>query len=304
MINLANQKPLTVNDRKRIVNRALNAIPFIHYLPYEVQAEAQKRSEYKTVSQIETDFFVTEMRANFGEVFTAINSKFNLNVFEQFTGQSLYGFNRSQSLPAGMLTTECREATVVANQIYDDRQSEWMPRLVRAGSTIIAEITNVDDKIAPVEAGIGLCGFQLLQHPYLNALTMERINRSLSTDTVYQTFRVKVDHNGLKYYNLTNDGMPRLILAVGAVNDSADKSQISESTILLQDTTRHLKLNNVAMPVEFFAPRLTCLLDTHQFWMPIEYYLEPFGNLRMRIENAFPPETEYGYEMIFLTRTV
>lgn len=304
MINLANHAELTVAERKRILNRALNAVPFFNYMPFEVVNEAVKRLQYDAKTDINLDFFLTEMRSNFGEVFDVTNSLFNLNVYSAFLGRSVYGFNRSEPLPVSQLTTEARFDTLVANQVFEDRQRESFPYLIEAGERIIAEIINLSAKSDPIEAGLALVGFNILRYPYLNNVALEKINQSLEKREVYQTFRIKVDHDGIKFYNFENDATPRLILGIGVVNDSADKAEISASNIQIEDTTRHLKLTNRETPVQFIAPRLSCVLDTHSYLFPIEYFFEPFGNLRFRITNEFPPLTEFGYEMVILTRTV
>lgn len=295
---------LSTTERRRLLNRALNATPFFNYMEFEILTGISKDREYGTKTDINLDFFLTEMRSNFGEVFDTTGALFDLNVYEAVTERSVYGFNRSEALPVPFLTTEARFDTVVANQIFQDTQREFFSSYIRGGERVIAEVTNTNAKGDNATAGLALVGYNLIKYPYLNGTALERINRSLESEPVFQTFKFQVDHNGLKYYNFFNDSMPRLILGAGIVNDSADKANISASRIQIEDSTRQLKLCNVMMPVEFFAPRLTCVLDTHQYYFPIEYYFEPFGNIRFQIENTYPVDRTDGYEMIIWTRTV
>jgi hypothetical protein len=306
MIDIPNiRHNLSVIERKSILERALNATPFFNIMPFEVVSEATKRTQYKAKTQINLDYFLTDVRTNFDFVTHLTGSIWLMNLYLATSGRSLYGFNKSQPVPSSFVSTDARFDNLVVDQRFDDRQRESIPFSIKRGDEVICEVENVDAKDAGTIANVMLAGFNILKYPYLNSRETELINRSLNVNTVFQSFKVMVNHNGQKYYNFENDSCPRIVLGFGIVNSTSVKTDISESTISILDTTRHLKFSNEPLPVEFLAPRLSCVLDTHIYYLPIEYYFMPFGNLRLQIKNFFPDEdTPSGYELVMLTRTV
>lgn len=306
MIDTVNkQTNLTVEERRGILHRALNATPFFNIMPFEIVSETRKRVQYKSKVQINLDYYLTDIRSNFDAVSNITGAIWHLNLYLAASGRSLYGYNLSQPLPASFLSTDARFNIPVVDQRFDDRQRESIPLLIEKGEEVICEVENQSVKTAGTTANIMLAGFNMISYPYINSRETELINRSLSVETVFQDFRFTVNHNGQKFYNIENDANPRLVLGLGIVNTTATKEEISESSVSIVDTMRNVKFTNEQIPVEFLAPRLTCVLDTHIYYLPIEYYFMPFGNLRFQINNFFPSaQVPSGYEWVMLTRTV
>ena len=304
MIDLVNIQPnLTIEQRRSILDRALNAVPFFNLLEYEVATgDTKKVRQYQGKSYINIDFYLTEIRGNFNDVFVDTGTEWNANIYIAETGKSVYGYNRGTSLPTPFLMTDARFNQPVGLQKYEDIQREFIPYEIKKGNEIISEIVNVGAKAEIADAKICLAGFQTIQYPYLNAFETEKINKSFERDTVFQTFRFKVDHDGQKFYNLNNDSVPRHILGFGIVNGSSVVTDASVSDMSIYDSTRQLRLTNQQNPVSMIAPRIPSVRDTHIYYLPIEHYFVPFGNIRFLINNDL--DSEGDYEVVMLTRTV
>ena len=304
MIDKANHShDLTVEERKFILRRSLNAVPFFQYMPYDVIAGTSRQEQYVAKREVNQDFFLTEQKGNFSDVFDDTNSLFNINIYLASNGRSIYGYNKGQPIPTGQVTTEGRFDTVVGLQKFDDRQRENISYPIRRGETILSEIVNVNPKAANATARLMLSGYTPARYSYITSEVQEAINRSLTRSPNFQIFKFTVDFEGIKYRNIENDNTPRLILGFGVQNGTSQKANIPESYISIEDARRALKWTSERVPLEFIAPRLTCVLDTHIYYLPIEYFFEPFGNLRFQVENIYQDE-DFGYEFFALTRTI
>jgi hypothetical protein len=304
MLNIVNERPLTIDERKSILLRSINAVPFFNFIPFEVVSELIKRKQYKGTLYINLDFYLTEIRGNFDKVVQDTGTEWDVNIYMAESGKSVYGYNKGQPLPTPFIMTVARFDVLDVNKLFDDRQREFIPFKIPRGEEIISQIVNVDPKKdLAADAMILLCGFNTIQYPYLTSDETALINRSFNNETVFQTFRFTVDHDGQKMYNLTNDSTPRLILGFGIVNDKEDAANFSISDMSIFDSTRQLKLTNQQIPVEFLGPRIPEVLDTHIYYLPIEHYFMPFGNLRFLINNVKQGAGD-GYEFVMLTRTV
>ena len=294
---------LTVEQRKSILARAMNSVPMFNLLPYDIITGAGKEKQYKGRLDINLDYFLTEIRGNFREVIEDTDTQWQVNIYIAETGQSVYGFNKSQPLPTQMVMTDGNFTQTATEQRYDDRQREFMPFYVPRGNEVISEIVNVSAKSSIASAKILLCGYTLIKYPYINTQEQILINESLEDDSIYQTFVANVDNiRTKKAYNFNNDQRPRLILGFGVVDSVTRATGLKRSTISIQDTTRHLKLTNEPTPLELIAPRTpVCSQDTHNYFLPIEYYWMPQGNIRIEIEND---SGQADYQLIMLTRTV
>lgn len=302
MIDTSNSEFLTRDQRLDIAKRAIHSVPFFTNLPFALTVGTAKINQYASKVRIDYDFFLTEMQGNFGEVFTATNTLFNLSVW---TGnqESVYGFNSGTLLPTSNICTEARFNTNVASQTFDDRQFETFPYLIKAGDNVYANIQNTGSKSSGATAILALKGFQVLKNVFLSSRETEQINQSLDDPIRYEFFRFPVDTEGLKSYSIMNDMFPRLILGFGVTNNSPVKSVVSQSTIFIKDVSRQIQMMNIPIPVDFIAPRLTCLLDANLYLTPIEYYFQPFAKLVFDITNISPTDLT-GYEFCILTRTI
>lgn len=304
MINRVNERPLTVEERKSILRRALNAVPYFNVLNYDVIGGG-KQKQYAGKTYNNLDFYLTQIQGNFNEVFLATSTDWLVNVYIAETGQSVYGYNKGEPLPTAFVMNDAPSGIIFANRRYDDLQREWFPFEIPRGKEIISQIVNVDTKDDVADAVVVFSGFNILRYPYLNADETARINASLNDDPIFQTFIIDVDHQGQKFYSLDNDSRPRLILGFGIVDTNSDPADSSISDISIFDATRHVKLTNRQVPVQFIAPRMSTTADKHINYLPIEHYWMPFGTLRFLVNNVDPASpVQEGYQLVMLTRTV
>lgn len=302
MIDEINGIYLSDKQRRDILARAMYSQPFYHQSVFPLGASAVKEQSYQNKVDVNKDFYLTEIRGNFGEAFTDTTSLFNLSLYSTLNDESVWKFLQSIALPSGQIAMECRFDTAFANQLFDDRQFEYFPYLVRGGDRLIAKIQNLTTKTEAGEINLVLAGYYPYVSRYLTETHTRGINESLVSPVRYELWKQTVNHEGQKTYNFKNDRTARLVIGFGIVDKNTDKGDLSESTILITDTFRELKFMNDPMPVEMFAPRLTCLRDTHQYLMPVEYLLEPFTALKCEIVNTLNGGA--GYELVMLTRTV
>ncbi len=78
--------------------------------------------------------------------------------------------------------------------------------------------------------------------------------------------------------------------------------------ITINDLARQLRLTDNHIPLEFIAPRFTPVQDQHLYYLPIEYYWQPYAKLQFDIVNTWQILNDVpipnGAEIIALTRTV
>lgn len=307
MINRINSKYISPENRRATLDRALNATPFFQLLDFEVALGDQKRNYYAAKVDVNKDFYLTGMRGNFGEIAEATGAFFDISVYTNLNKESVYHFGRNNPLPSGFLLNEARFNTAPNAQLFDDRQFEFIPYRIPNGDNIIAEIKQAGTVAQLDTAKIVLSGYTITPYPYLDERTTELLNTSLDSRVQFQTFKATIDKENENDYNLKNDVKPRLILGFGIVNFSNIVSNVTEATILIKDTMRENRWSNAPFPVEFLAPRLGNVVqvqDVHMYWLPVEYFFQPFANLRLTV-NAKPrvgvtPE----FQIVMLTRTV
>lgn len=304
MLNTTNHKNLTVAERQSVLKRALFSQPFFTRLPFALAVGASKKPLYSSKTEVNRDFYLTEIKGNFGEVFTSTGALVNLSVYSAY-GKSVYRYAYSSLLPSGFIADEARFRTATGSQIFDDRQRESFPVLVKNGDKLFANLENIDTVDSPDSATLMLSGFQQVQGTYVDSRTYSQLEKSLTNNIQKDYFKIDVLHEGLQTYSINNDVYPRLVLGFCAINTMAIKGRVSAASMLIRDTSRGLKFSNDPMPVDFIAPRLTCLLDEHIYYLPIEYYLSPYAKLQFDISNTSPDqEHKSGFQLIMLTRTI
>jgi len=291
--------------RELILKRALVTQPFFAKLPFTLTAGAAIRTEYQSKLEVNRDFYVNGLQSNFGEVFTDTNAYFLANLY---TGarRGLWRYDFNTLLPTGQQFYEARFDTVIAQEQFVDRQQEIMPFLVKNGEKVYAKIQNLSAKGAGAEAIICLKGFQLQPQVFIDSRTYAALMQSLEKPSRVEYFKFTVDQEGINQTKtIENDNFPRLVLGFAVRNSTADKANVSASSMTIEDITRKLRFNDDPIPVEFFAPRLTCLVDWHIYYLPVEYYLQPFAKLQFNYNNTSPvPLNPQGYEFSILTRTI
>lgn len=258
---------------------------------------------------IDRDFYLTEIQGDFCEAFNDVASLYNISLYSGYNN-SLYRYDASSQLPSAFVATDARFRTAVVNEIFDDRQYENTPRLIPKNDRVYCQVTNlVAEAGNPTDLNIILKGFSLIDDVNLDGRTIDQLNNSLSKQVEWQIFKINVTDEaadrGLKSYILENDNQPRLILGCGAINSTTTKGNVSEMNVTITEIARRLRLTDTAIPLQFIAPRLTCLLDAHIYYLPIEYYFQPYAKLQFDIDNIWVNGgTPAGAEIAILTRTV
>lgn len=293
-------QPISSEMRRSIIQRAVYTQPYFYRVNIPVDLNNKNLQISNGVIGINKDFYLTERQANFGEVRANALSFFNISIYTGY-GRSVYKFDSStQRLQTGFVCQEARLQSVGFGSFFDDTQYEPFPVLIRRGDRVYIEIANLTAQNTSEVVEVILKGFNILDNVYLAPMQTEQINKSLKRDVEWQHFKLTIDQDGQKSYIIENDNKPRLLLGFGAQNSIAETLSID---IDISDITRRLKLTDTKIPLEFIAPRVPNCLDTHIYYLPTEYYLEPYAKLQFDIDcsNAvsFTP-----IEIAALTRTI
>lgn len=302
MINFTNTTDLTLDERKLILKRAIASQPFFELLAFEIAAGNAKDRLYKAKFDTDKDFFITDIKGNFDEVFDATGAEFWLSVWTAYKGESVHKYIRGENLPAPFQSYEARFNLAFADQKYCDLQDEILPYHIQKGDSVLASINNQDVKAQVADCKVVVGGYFTLPDMYVNERLQEGINESLALEPQIETWKFRVTKDGIENHQFTNDRFARVVLGFGIVDLEVDKGKLAESTVSISDNVRGLKFNNVPIPVEYIAPRLTCVRDKHADFLPVEYLLEPFATLRFETNTDL--NTGAGYEFIMITRTV
>lgn len=295
---------LTPEGRRTSLQRAIYTQPYFYRFEFPITAGDPRDTQFSQNVGINRDFFITEWQGNFGEVLRETGSLFNVTLYSAYY-DSLYRFEAGHKLPTGQVLTEARFRTPITNEKFDDRQAETFPYLVRKNDKIYAQIANVNVKNDVGNANIVLKGFNVNEDAYITPMQTEQYNASLAKDVEWQFFKINVTDQGVKQYILENDNQPRLILGFCAINSVSEKAQVSEINVSITEIARRLRLTDTKIPLQFIAPRLTCLRDTHIYYLPVEFAFQPYSKLQFDIENIWVnDQTPAGAEISILTRTV
>ena len=304
MLNLINTPQIGRAQRELTLKRALFTSPFFTRLDFDLSAALARSVEQIIAAKVgvNNDFYLTEIVGNFGEVHEATGAFAEASFYTVYQS-SLYRFDAGQFLPTGFLATEARFQTSIVNQVYDDRQREFFPVLIRNGDEILGKVTlaNASDDATATAV---LKGFNVNPNAYVSADDIALYEASLSREARYDYFNFTVEDEGLKTYTIENDSFPRLLLGFGCTNSTPDKAIVSSASVIIRDITRRLQFMETAMPLDFIAPRLTCLADAHLYYLPVEYVLPPYAKLQFIIDNQFTDDNEQGFEFNALTRTI
>lgn len=307
MIDVINQRQreLTEDQRAAIARRMMYSQPMFYRMDFPIEATVGKKTHVSQgVVGINRDFYLTEMQANFDQVFDDTGALFDITLYSAYN-RSLWRHDAGLRLQTGFALTDARFRVPVVSQLFDDRQHEVAPFLIRQNDKIFGEIRNQTSVGADSTAKIIFKGFNVSpSEPYLSPPEIETISRSLAAPVRWEYFTIRVEDEGKKEYVLENDRFPRAILGFGAVNSTEVKTDVSEIVVTVDDLSRRLRLTDKPIPLEYIAPRLTCLADAHVYYLPIEYYWQPLGRLQFTIENTFAPLVESGAQIVAFTRTI
>ncbi len=326
-----NVQGLSVDQRKAIFQRALHATPFFNifnFPDFDVTSTIHSQA-YGTKLGVDKDFYITEILSNHNEVF-GDSGQIGINIYSAYTGKSVYGFNRSNPLPPSLVGVNVGGPYPVQLEKFCDIQRETIPYLINRGDNLIANLNIVKSSSsqAAISPSIVLAGYNINSYPYLDSVGMQKINDSLNIDPEYQIFAANIDeftcppYSKQEFKQITNDNKPRLILGcamayMNAEDNIADTNVRPRITIEIQDISRQVKWQNSPLPLHYIAPMIPSLaiggegapqpsVDTHLYWLPIEYYFQPFGDLQLRVtmDNSSAPDSMSGWQLQLLTRTV
>lgn len=308
MINLINNKHITREQRIVALKRALFTTPFYAKLEFTVpdtavltNADVPQREKVP----IDLDFFLTEVIGDFGENVFIFSDTFNLSIWTVY-GQSIYRFDKSQPIPSGMLATEARHlAPIPAPQNYDDRQREFFPRHIPRGDRILGRLHLTGAGGFEEEITTVLKGFNILPNAFIDPDTQRACVESLDRPARYEYFKFLVDEEGHIIKTVENDSFPRVVLGFGVTNSTATKAATCNADVRIKDITRKISFMDKTIPIDFIAPRLTCLADEHLYYLPTEYYLRPFARLQFEMDVVHAAGQAFnGFEFNVLTRTI
>lgn len=306
MIDLVNTQIMSREERDNSLFRALHSQCFFNLLDFQLIAAASKIFQYGAKAEVDKDFWVTECKGNFGQVFADVASLYVGNIYVANKGESLHRYIAGENIPTAFQVTDIRDrVSPLYPQIFDDRQREMMPTLVRRGDNIIARVQNVTAKSDPADVKIVISGYYTQPENYLSGRSLQGVNESLADDPRFELWKFDVDYTGQKNHILNNDRFARMVLGFGIAlkDDANDDSNIASSgTVQITDVYRAIRFNNLPINIAFFAPKVNLVRDTHIYYLPIEHFWEPFAPMKFDIVNALNGGT--GYEWVMLTRTV
>lgn len=308
MIDIVNSQYLTLEQRQASLRRALHSQVFFNLLEFVAVAAANNQEQFAAKTQVDKDFFVTNIQGNFWEVYLESAARYQMNLYTAQTGRALYQYIADENYPVNFQCTEARALdTLTTGLRYDDRQRELMPRLVKRGDSLVASAKNVGVKTDPANLAVVVSGYYVDDRPYLTEVATRGVNESLSKPIEFDQWRFDneqtVDFEGNGIRTITNDRYARMILGFSIRNNGVGDGDIpSNGTFLITDVYRALKLNNVPINIGFFAPKQSQVKDAQIYFLPIEHFWEPFAPLKFDIVNELNDST--GYELIMLTRTV
>lgn len=310
MINLVNRLDLTRQERLDSLFRSMHTQPFFNLLTFSVDVGARKHNQWETKSDVNREFYLTEVIGNFDEALQNTGSLFNMSVYASLNNGSVYNFIQTLNLPSGFIASQARSAEVAfANQLFDDRQFEYCPYLIKQGDRLIGRLANVTAKTQGFDINVCLKGYYVTPGRHLNDNTTRGINESLDRPVRFETWREHISTAAAdkkKTYSFKNDRTARQVLGFGLVDTTSDA--VAQITIEILDTFRNIKWNNRPMPIEFLGPRVGNVVkgvrDAHIYYLPVEYLWEPFSSLQCMINIIDGRDESAGLELIMLTRTV
>ncbi len=311
MIDLYDQYEIDDATRKMVFDRAYRTYPYLYLFKFHDEVPSKKDNIFTQNVGINRDFYLTEIMAGQldtgeGDVFP-----FDISVYTAYN-ESLYNFIASQKLPGDFIVTKARLDAAPSDvnpiiQQLDDKQWEYLPRLIRSNDKIYIDFRNQSDVDSAFNINMVVKGFSILEDAWLTPIEINQVNNSLNSPVEWLEFETDIpDVFGKNQTNIIEtDNKPRLLLGFGVKNYTPDDiTDASQITINLTDLSRQLRLCDNGLPLEFLAPRMPIVADTHIYYLPIEYYLQPYTKLQFNFDNFRAQRTASGAQIIALTRTI
>lgn len=308
MLDIINGQDISVKQRKSILNRALHTNPFLHALDFEFDASGvpfHPQTIFDARVEVNRDFYLTELLANFGELNIGAQ-EYDFNIYNTWSDKAVFGYG--DTLPSYFKTTS--EIRLDTNgSIY---QKPMLPYYVSRGSRLTGEVVNKVSQIIPETASVVLKGFNVIDNRYVPRQTQVEIARSLTKPPEQEWFSVDINDfrsagggaTDTKDFTFRNDRHPRLIL--GFCSTTNNPINVGTSSVLIEDIHTGIKWMDNPMKLEYVMPRMGggagTNLRTNIYYLPTEYFFEPFGRLNFEIFNAEIASDHFRINM--LTRRV
>lgn len=289
----------STDERRMMIHRAIGAHSYFYKAFFPVVQGIDNTPQYSQKIGINRDFFLTDVQANFNEVYATAGTLYNAQISTNYR-RSL--FRIDGKLPSAFQSYDSRRDAVT--NIFTDVQFEIKPFAIERGDKILAEVQNLATKGADVDLYMVFKGFALVSNPFVPSREVEQINNSLALPATTDYFSFTVEAGTLKRdYIVTNDSRPRLVLGF-CVQDLQSPTSTAPVLVSIEDLSRQLTLTDSAIPLECIAPRVRSSEDQTVYYLPIEHYLPPLGKLSFSIEQLLGRGRVGGFRFSVLTRTV
>lgn len=305
IVPYSNNEFLTMDQRQMSLTRALHSQNFFNLLQFGLNTAADDTPQYTAKAQVDKDYWLTEVKGNFHNVWVTTNTYYNMNLYIANRGYSLIRYIRGEMLPTEFQATDAK--TVAANATtIQSTQREYMPTLVPRNDNIIARVQNVDPKAEIADIQLVTSGYYTTNRERVAGQTKDGIKESLAKPIEYDEWQFSLQReaspNQTKIFN--NDRFARMVL--GFAIRIRNKNYPPTAKVIITDSYRNIKLNNDPIEVGFIAPKVALVQDVNFYYLPIEHFWQPFSPLKfdfsdMVFSNA---RAERGMDFVMLTRTV
>lgn len=311
MIDVINSDFISDDDRRLSFQRALHSYPYFYHMDFVITPTTEIVTRLARTLGINRDFYLTEVLANYDETTIAsVNITNNITLWTGYN-ESLFGIQAQELLPRSMVSVNAKARDSIGQLSFNDQQFEFPPKLIKNDDYITGQIQNTQLLTADGTTRIVLKGFSLLDNAYLTDMETQQINDSLANPVQWQTFNIDVPSNATYWtgaphtFSFKNDRYPRLMLGMMSANDAFDQAHPTNVNILsMTDLTRRIEFLNRDIPLEFLAPRVPPVRDDSIYYLPIEYYLQPYAEIQIIFTETRVGGRGGGFSIGFLTRTV
>ncbi len=308
MININNNTAVTDEDRRLIIERALRSYPYIHKMVFPYTTTDPPVAQTERTLSFNDDFYFTEIQGNWQDFAGGGGGLAKLSFFTAWN-RNIYRYDTSNPLWSFFLSTEARRLRPLTLRANVDLQFEYFPYLIKRGDKLIVNVVPAFAALADSTLNVAVKGFQLHDNIYVTERVAAQIEESLANAVEWQIFEVEVtdqpEDRGRKTYTVENDKYPRILYGFGATDSQSLLTALPNIELTIVDTSRRLQITDRDIPLEFIAPRIPICSDTHIYYLPTEYYLEPYAKIQFEINNTWFDDAHAGGARIALhTRTI
>lgn len=294
-----------MDQRQMSLTRALHSQNFFNLLQFGLNAAADDTPQYTAKAQVDKDYWLTEVKGNFHNVWVTTNTYYNMNIYIANKGYSLIRYIRGEMLPTEFQATDAKTISANATTIQN-QQREYIPTLVPRNDNIIARVQNVDSKDEIADIQLVTSGYYTTNRERVAGQTKEGIKESLAKPIEYDEWQFTVEDTGARQTKIfNNDRFARMVLgfAVRVRNPNANPPT---AKVIITDAYRNIKLNNDPIEMGFIAPKVPLVEDVNFYYLPIEHFWQPFAPLKFEFSDiVFSGSVGLRYfEFVMLTRTV